>query len=173
MTFKQRNTYLFIGAILFGVLSYFFAFKKTFELANNVSIINNEIQNASSAPERIRMLQKNLQTLDSKMQRYLFDSTHHQEFIMGLVTRFCSVNKLILKEFPQLSVKEETDIFLETTTITVQGAFIDLCKLIYYFEQKAKIGRISSVRYEAGMDYKTRKKTLTATIFLQNIRKKS
>jgi hypothetical protein len=55
----------------------------------------------------------------------------------------------------------------------VQGSFANLLKLAYYFEQKLKTGRVSSIRYEAGMDFKTRKKTLTATIFLQNIRKKS
>ena len=55
----------------------------------------------------------------------------------------------------------------------IGGNFSTLINLVYLLEQKYNLGKIASVNYQLKKDFKTKEMQLTATIFLQNIKKKN
>ncbi|MGZ4058661.1 MAG: hypothetical protein ACXVPU_06530, partial [Bacteroidia bacterium] len=93
--------------------------------------------------------------------------------LLELITGYCQVNNTVLREFPKTIIFEKGDILIETNRFVVQGSFQSLLNLIYTLEQKSKIGKVASVEYQIKKEIKDKKILLTASIFLQNIKKKT
>jgi hypothetical protein len=60
---------------------------------------------------------------------------------------------------------------VETSMFVVEGNFSNLLNLIYILEQKHPVGRVSSVSFQSKRDLKTLQLTLSATIYVQSIKK--
>jgi hypothetical protein len=54
--------------------------------------------------------------------------------------------------------------------ITFEGDFIKLLKLVFQFEQKFRVGKVSSVKFSTYKDRKSKKTSLTAKLFIQTIK---
>ena len=67
-------------------------------------------------------------------------------------------------------LQKENDFEVITVQIVAQGVFVNLVKMVYYFEQVNKIGRVTSVRFEKKEDFKNRKQYLAVKLLLQNIK---
>ena len=86
---------------------------------------------------------------------------------------FCAKNKLTLSEFPEANIIEDENNRLETLTISAQGTYIGLLKLLHFLEHQNQVGRISSVHYYSQFDHKNQITRLFAKIYIQNIRLKN
>lgn len=172
MTFKQKNKYLLIGAFCAGLLIYFFAINKTIQLRQQVKTIETELEQAVNSTGQMEALQRKVNTMDSKLKRYISDSDQNQEHVLDLISHFCSSHQLYLKDFPHANTFTQNDIELETIQFTVEGRYVNLLKLVYYLEQEARTGRITGVKFYSETNYRTMKKQVLATIFLQYIRKR-
>lgn len=170
LPYKKKNLYLLGGTLFFLVVMYFYAFKKTFDLYSKNKELKGRIERAENAPENIQVLEKKLHYLNSRLNHYLIDSTKSQERVLEVVSGFCFKNHLTLKEFPQTDVLDQEDYLIETNRIVAEGDFINLIKLVYELEQKNKLGRLSSVKFDTYMDHKRKKQVLSVIIHLQNIK---
>ncbi len=99
--------------------------------------------------------------------------TNVQQQLLGIVTDYCQKRDVVLREFPKTIQKTQEDYLVETNIFTVEGDFIKLLELVYLLEQKSRIGKIASVNFLSKKDFKTKSLALTATIYLQNVKKVS
>ena len=132
----------------------------------------NEMELAANAPAMADQLQKELQQMDVKIGNHNTREQNTAEALLGLITGYCQNNHAVLREFPETTVAEEGNMLIETNQFVVGGDFFTLINLVYTLEQKNKLSKVASVNYQLKKDFKTKEMLLTATVFLQNIKKK-
>ena len=97
--------------------------------------------------------------------------TNTQQALLNVIANYCRDNKTVLREFPKAISKEKNDFVVETNFFTVEGDFVKLLSLVYLLEQKERIGRIASVFFQSKRDVRTKALSLSATIYVQNVKK--
>ena len=170
LPYKKRNQYLLWGTLVFALLVYLLAVGKTLALWQENGALHTQLAQAEQAPDQIRDIKNKLATFNDRLGVYLIEENDNQEKIVRIANEFCQKNRLILREVPALIVEDQNDFQVISTQIVAQGMFADLLKMVYYFEQQHKIGRVTSVKFEKAEDFKTRKVYLSVRILLQNIK---
>lgn len=171
LSYKKKNT-LLLAAIAFGLLCvYVLAFKKTIGLVAEVNATETKIEAAKDAPARSAFLQKEIEKLDATIGTQNRPDENSQQSLLELVTDYCKSNNAVLREFPVVTQELKGSFVVETNRFVVEGNFSTLLALVYTLEQKNTPGKIASVEYALKKDAKTREMALTATIYLQNIKK--
>lgn len=173
LSYKKRNKLLLIAASFLAVVVYFLAIKKSIVVIKQYRALKEQLQIASDAPQKAAELQKKLAELDHVLEQQQQTTTSVQETLLGFITNYCQNNNLILREFPKTIHVNEKDFLIETNVFTVEGGFLKILPMIYLLEQKNKIGKIASVNFQTKKDFKTKNTALTATVYLQNVSKKT
>lgn len=173
LTYKRKNQLLIAGMIVTFLLVYVFAIKKTIAAYSDYSQAKTKVELAENAPVIAAALQKQLMQIDARIGSS--DTTHQKtgEPLLELVTNYCQDHQAVLREFPQTIATVQGDMIVETNRFMVEGSFSTLINLVYVLEQKNKLGKITSVKYALQKDFKTKEMLLTATVFLQNVKKKN
>ena len=171
LSYKRKNRLLFGAAGLFLFLSYWMAFKSTFTLCSEVRDLEAQIELANDAPQKVAILQSRLAELDMLPGIKQNADTSIQQELLGIVTGYCKGSGIVLREFPRTLVSEEGEYRVETNVFTVEGGFSKLLQLVYLLEQKNRLGKIASVQYNAKKDVRTKMLSLTASVYVQNIKK--
>ena len=172
LTYKQKNRLLIAGAILMAYIAYALAIKKTITAYNQCNEATKQIELAQNAPMMADQLEKQLSQMDSKIGNQNTNGQNKEQALLELVTNYCQNNHAVLREFPETTLADQGNMTIETNLFVVEGSFPTLINLVYLFEQKNKLGKVASVHYQLKKDFKTKEMALTATIYLQNIKKK-
>ncbi len=162
---------LLIAAILFAVIIYSFAIKKTVLLYKEYSNLETQLKLAEDAPVRAIALEQKLAEMDHLLGDRQKEDANVQQTLLGVITNYCQNNNAILREFPKTIHAEEKDFLMETNVFVIEGGFSKLLRFVYLLEQKNKIGRIASLQFQTKRDYKTKSLSLTAMIYVQSIKK--
>lgn len=173
LTYKKKNRWLVVGAILLAMIVYslFLFIKRTAMSISECKELEKRTALAANAPMQIEKIQSELMTLNSVIGSDQRSESPAREELLGLLTDYCQRSGVVLREFPQTVIKQDKDLLVETNIFTIEGQYTKLLKLVYELEQKKKIGKVSSVTYQAKKDNTTKRLVLTATIYLQNIKK--
>lgn len=169
-SYRKRNRFLLPAIPVVAIILWFGVLSRTFDLYSENLNMKKVMARADEAPQRLAKVSASLQTLNARFEAYSLDSLKDREYLLQVVSNFCRKNNIILKEFPQKATEVNKDYGLETNLVVAEGEFKDLLRLLYELEQKSKIGRPTSVRFEKTFDHKRRKAVLTLTIYLQNIK---
>ena len=169
LTYKKKNRLLAAGALVFIMLAYLLAFKKTIVLYSQCSDLKQQMQLASDAPQKAVLLEKQLKDIENLLGDQSSTGVDNQQLLLELITNYCEKENITLREFPKPLITSEKDYSIETNIFVVEGNFIKLLNLIYVLEQKRKVGKVASVHFQSKKNYKTKRLALTATIYLQNI----
>lgn len=169
-TYKQRNWLLLAAIIIFTVITYSLALSKTLGLAKECSALKKELVTTANAPEKIARLEEQLFELDRKAGLGS-DSIDFQQALLEKVSTYSSQNNVTLKEFPSNHLFISKDLQIETNQFTLEGSFLSLLKCVFELEQVDKIGKVISTKYETIKDVRTKKVSLTAKIYVQNVKK--
>jgi hypothetical protein len=170
LSYKRKNKYLLAGIILFMLISYQLALKKTFQLMHNVSEMETQAKAASDAPLKTEELKKQVKEIENIIGGSNMISENNQQLILGLVSSFCSKNNLVLQELPKTKSYNENNILVETNYLVVEGDFIKLLLLLNMLEHNKGAGRVSSSRFQSKKNLRTKKTELILTIYIQNIK---
>jgi len=171
LTYKKKNLLLAVGMVLAVFIVYSFGIKKTVDAYTVYSDAKNKMELAANAPKMAFQLEKELIEMDKKIGSHNISEQNTSEALLGLITNYCQNNHAVLREFPKTTVAEEGDMLIETNQFMIGGNFSTLINLVYILEQKNKLGKVASVCYQLKKDFKTKEMQLTATVFLQNIKK--
>lgn len=172
MSYRKKNQYLLIGAILFLFIAWFVAGNKTYSLYSQNKTLSFNIQKGEDAPKTIGQLERKLNFFNSRLATFLSDSSKDENYMLEVVGNFCKKNRIVLKEFPPVSSQDEGDFIILTNKIIAEGNYKDLLRLVYELEQKSQVGRVTSVDFSSCMDNKRKKTVLAVSIYLQNIKLK-
>ncbi|MGQ0827047.1 MAG: hypothetical protein ACT4ON_01505 [Bacteroidota bacterium] len=171
LTYKKKNLLLAIGMVMSVFIVYSFGIKKTINAYIVYSDAKNKMELAVNAPKMAAQLENELMEMDKKIGSHNTREQNTSEVLLGLLTNYCQDNHAVLREFPKTTVAEEGDMLIETNQFMIGGNFSTLINLVYILEQKNKLGKVASVNYQLKKDFKTKEMQLTATVFLQNIKK--
>ncbi len=171
LTYKKKNQLLLAGAILFAVMMYSFAIKRTVVVYRECNVLEAQMKLAHDAPLKAAMLERKLAEMDHLPGEQQKGDVNVQQNLLGVITNYCQNNNVILREFPKTIQTEEKDLLVETNVFVIEGGFSKLLQFVYLLEQKNKIGRIASVQFQTKRDYKTKTLSLTAMIYVQSIKK--
>jgi hypothetical protein len=156
--------------VLFFV--YEMAIKETINMYNTYSEGEKKIALAASAPMLAAQLEKKLMQIDIKLGNENKKKQNTADALLELTTNYCQNNHAVLREFPKTTIIEQGDMTIETNQFIVEGDFVTLINLVYILEQKNKLGKVASVKYQLKKDFKTKEMVLTAAIYVQNVKKK-
>lgn len=172
LTYKKKNILLLIAACLLTFLIYSLAIKKTWLAFKTYTDAKEKIELASNAPMMAAKLEKELISIEAKIGNQNKNGTNTEQALIELLTTYCQNNSVVLREFPQATEADQGNLVVETNQFVIEGDFAKLINLVYLLEQKVKLGKVTSSHYQLKKDIKTREMVLTATIYLQNIKKK-
>ena len=159
------------GSGLFALIIYFSAIKNTLDLYARCNELEEQLLQADNASLQMIQLQKELQEIESIFGDKKETSSNYQQVLLETISNYCSRNNVILREFPRPSVINEQDFSVETNLVVVEGNFNNLLHLAYLLEQKNKTGKIACMQLQTKKDFKTKQLALTASIYIQNIKK--
>ena len=154
---------------MFAVVAYLTTISTTIKLYQDNTTMETKIGKAENAPMGIAAMRKSLEGLNEKLNHYLIDTTKDQEHTLEMVSEFCTKKSLIVKELPQRKTTSEKNFTIITSTLKIEGNYINLLKLLYELEHFQKLGRVSSVSWKSSIDSKTKKTILIMSVYLQNI----
>lgn len=173
ITYKRKNQLLIGISILLFIIIYFLSIKKTIIAYNEYDKNIELLKMASNAPLLEVQLQKELDAINNKLGSQNQDGEKYSDKLIELITSYCQLNNAILKEFPETELAQKDDLLIETNRFTLAGDYVTLLKFVYLLEQKHKIGKVTSVNYLSKKDFRSNSNILTATIYLQNIKKQN
>jgi len=172
MTYRKKIQYMFLGSLLFLMLVYFYAIKKTFQIKNEVNELKNIGLQGEAASSQIAYYENQLAVYDSSIGYLINNSEDYPHQLLAAIADICEKNNLTLTNFPKPELVKENDYEVLTYRISVQGEFNPVNELAYQLERKLKMGKISSLKFEAKKNNQIKKSELYCTIILQNIRNK-
>ncbi|MFL5763633.1 MAG: hypothetical protein ACJ77K_06795 [Bacteroidia bacterium] len=173
MSYKKKSRLLLIGAGLILLIVYRFGISNTLDLRRMYDDQSKKAEEISQMPAEEQRLKKEVAVMEAGVRNYVQDSSEHQQQLLDLLAAYCQSHETVLREFPKTIVAENGELQVETNRFVVQGSFQALLQLVYSLEQKHRIGRVGSVCYQLVKEIKTKKMVLTATVYLQNIKKKT
>lgn len=127
-----------------------------------------KLEIAVNAPNLAQAIKTEINSIDSKIGA---GGTDKSQSLLELVSNYCQNNNLVLREFPEVLNSYKNDFNLSTQMFVIEGDFASLLQLVYTLEQKVKLGKVSSVDYTLRKNNTTKKMALTATVYLQNLKK--
>jgi hypothetical protein len=172
LTYKKKNKLLILVAVLLFFIVYGFGIKKTIVAYRNYTDAEKQIQLGANAPVMAAELENQLMQMDAKIGTQNKTGQNTEQELLEVLTNYCQTNHAVLREFPESTTAAEDKLLVETNLFVVAGNFSTLINLVYLLEQKAKLGKVGSVHYQLKKDIKSKEMVLTATIYLQNIKKK-
>lgn len=170
-SYRKKNILLLWGGSIFLLCVYPFTFKKTIQLYSDCKTLGQKNELVAGAPARIAVLEKEALRLDRLTGTQQSADSNLQQAVLGVISSYCQEYKLLLKEFPGTVAQRENGYVIETNSFVLEGSFARLQGLVYLMEQKYKTGKVASVDYIMKKDPRTNKKSLTAKVFVQNIKK--
>ena len=171
LTYKRKNLLLGVAAVLLVFIVYSLGVSKTIKAYHDYSDAKARMEMAQNAPLMAAQLERELILMDAKMGTTKAFKQNTAETLLNLITNYCQSNHAVLREFPRTTIDMQGDLTIETNQFVLEGNFATILKLIYNLEQKNKIGKVASVKYQLKKDFKTKEMVLTASVFIQNIKK--
>ena len=171
LTYRQKNKYLMIGFLLFLVLSYVMAISDTLGVFFAYSDLQKKEQQMTHAPQELKDLQVKLRGLNYLIETKQKNTAGVHASLLNVITAYCDENNVLLREYPGSQENTQNDLVIETNIFEVQGPFFKLLDLVYLLEQKQRIGKVASVKFQTKRDMQTHDNMLTVTIYIQNIKK--
>jgi hypothetical protein len=171
LSFRNKNKYLLIAAVVFAFMIWSMTIKKTFALVAECKELKSRAELIANAPVEGQVLTKNLQKLDVLLSKGQRAEGNIQQILLSVISGYCQANNVLLREIPKTTITKEKDYLVETNIFVVEGGFRKLLELIYLLEQQNRIGKVASVNFMSRTDSRTGKNILALSIYIQNVKK--
>ena len=170
ISYKNKFFALIGLTILFAVIAYTLAFKKTFMIKEEYKKIKSQLEIVDKAPEEIARYEKKMREYNSLLDIDLTENKDAQEILLEEISNYCEEHKMILKEMPRIHISSDQGYEVWTNTVVIGGDFIQLLKLLNNMEKQKVFGTISSVKFHSEENFRSRRRFLTMTMYIQNIK---
>ncbi len=154
------------AAMLF--ICYQFSIKQTISEYRKHKELTQTIADALNTGN-ISDLKNEYQQVNRILNDYKLDTLNPARSLLGVISRYCSLNELSVKEYKPVGWNNVENISVFNRYIVVEGSFNECLKLVYELENNEKIGRLVSVNYKSYEDKKTGTVKLNCVIYVQNV----
>ncbi|MGW9686779.1 hypothetical protein [Flagellimonas sp. 2504JD1-5] len=166
---KNKNTLLLLGLCLVFLLCYKLAISKTLDLRKEYISLSEEEQRFNNVPHQLSLLSKKEVHLDSILLQLNLNDTSLENDLLRTVNREVDKNDLKVIDFNPPHISEMNGGISNVYNFTVRGSFNAIVKLIYTLEQQANFGQIAHLDFKTQKNYRTGKRYLETTIFIQKM----
>ncbi|MEM9824180.1 MAG: hypothetical protein AAF985_24050 [Bacteroidota bacterium] len=163
-SYRKRNQYLLVGALLVLLLIYWISLRPTIALYGQHTQLRKEEKRAALAPQQIANYQEQLAGLKSGTAQ-----PFQREQLLEKVTAFCREHQLLITSFPEAGKQIQSNYAVLTHEIEVEGAYKAMVKLVYMLEQIEVMGVVSSLKFTTHKDRRSKQKILKAKLILRNL----
>ena len=171
LSYSQKNRLLLVAGIIFLFIVYILGIKRTLVKYEECSELEKKTNLAISARAELSLLEKKFSAMEERTENYAGKNV--QQSLLGIVSKYCNENGVIVKDFSQPVISVSKDVTIETNWFVVEGSFTKALRLVYDLEQLNKLGRVASVDFALRKNYSTKSNSLTTTIYIQNIKKEN
>lgn len=166
-TYKQKTIAVGIGSLLFLIIAYQLAFKKTFTEINKYSTTQDKLANVDVLKKQVTEYQSLLASFNDNKPTNLPLS---QGNLYELISKFCDENGLIIEQMPEVKVYDNQAFLIEQHNFIFKGEYREMLRLLYAIEQEWRIAKVVSSRFYLEKNRENRQEELKAEFHLQNIK---
>lgn len=127
------------------------------------------MDSAHTAPAVYEKLRAEGRLYEQKFKRISTKGIEWQGKLTQQVTSICQQNNVMLMELPTPVQEVQNGYGIQTSIIKLAGTYLNLVQSVYDLEETPAVGRVASLNFVTETDRKTKKMTLHAYIYLQNI----
>lgn len=171
LSYKTKNRYLVISAILLLIIAWRAAITPAFLLYRSNQELKTQLEAIQNAPAELTALESKATAFRALITNFSASPEEDNQLFEMVSTR-CMQNQVILREIPAGSFFENEQFIMQTNTVMVEGSFVNLVKFIHALETTHQPGRLSSVNFKLYKKNKEDAAKLRLTIWLQNIKLK-
>jgi hypothetical protein len=168
-SYKQKLKGIGIVSLLALVLCYRLSISRTIEEYQKYSRETSAI--AGQAPDAASLadLQDREQRVRGIFTQYTLDTLQPEKNLLSVVSSYCKLHSLQLKEYKPYSSTRNDSIPVLTRTVTVGGPFVPCLRMLYDLERSGQVGRVSSADFKGYTDIQTKKTKMDCTLYIQNL----
>jgi preprotein translocase subunit SecF len=168
LTYKRIIKFLPIGFIIVLMLVYGLAIHETLSLKRKCKELTEQTIAAEDAPKQIVLLKNKLDDLNKVMGKDTTDAESDPllRFVAGSNTN----NNVRLVDFQPLHVFQHQNYQVETRVAVFAGQFVNLVRFLYSLERDFNSGKVVSVKFQVETNYKTNRKRLLMTLYVQSVK---
>jgi hypothetical protein len=169
LSYKQKLNGLGVLSLLALVLCYRLSISRTIEEYQKYSKETSAL--AGQAPDATSLadLQGREQRVGGIFMQYTLDTLQPEKNLLSVVSNYCKLHNLQLKEYKPYSTARNDSIPVLTRTVTVGGPFVPCLRLLYDLERSGQVGRVSSADFRGYTDLQTKKTKMDCTLYIQNL----
>ena len=157
--------------VLISVILIFIAYKgafvKTLSIYQQVRNLTKSINSSAQISSKKKDLQIEIEHINSLLG--IHENKLPTDDIFKELTTICQeYDDAKIVNVPDIHQTIANSYKITTMFAELEGGFSSLLKIVWILEQNKKIGRLVSVNFKKGIDYKQKKEFLSLTILLQN-----
>ena len=170
MGISTKNKMLLAGIMIMMFISYQFSIKKTIDTRREYLQLKSEYQKVNDLPKRLSVLIQKEKHYDSILSQMDIGNTSVQNNLLRIINREAEDKNVKVMAFnkPHIDIQGQNQYY--TYSFILNGNYADILKVIHPIEQKGNFGEIVHTDFQKKKDYRTRKLTLEATVFVQQLR---
>lgn len=170
MNSKKKNILLLLAFLVLLWVTYHFSISNTVEAKNKYNSLTEQKDLVSNISEQMHYLNQQNVYLDSILSKNkITTESSFQNNLLSILNSFATQNRLNIISFNEPHTFNRNDAVLKTYSFTVKGNFNKILQLIHTLENYGNYGKPVSVFFDKKKNYKTNRKYLECTIFLQRI----
>ena len=170
-TYRKRNRVLLVAVGAGIILCYFLSIHETISAYKAVNNLNRKLQQVERTPDLITDLQNQIAVLDDKLGSGKPGIDDPKDRILQVVTTYCALEGTVLTDVPIGESWNENNVALQLHSVTIQGSFVRLVKLLYELEFQEETGHVVSVDFNTVRQRGSKIPALRMTAFIQHVQK--
>lgn len=164
---------LLAGIFVLLIMAYQLAIENTIKVHRNISSIEKKLREGKNAEQFIIKLHNKLKQQNQILGNGAGQNTNFQQRLLNAISNFSEKNNLNITNFPTPYYINQNNIKIETCTITLQGTFFNLLKLVKNINERPELGKIVSASFQIQKNLIKHRKKLFLQLYIRTINYKN
>jgi hypothetical protein len=165
---NKKNRLLAVGVVLFGLLSYQLALKKTWSNFRAYEKGKSLKNSGQSLPHKLGNLKAKEGRLDALLAEMNLNGGSQQSELLKLLNTEIAETEVRIEEFLSPHRKQVGEEVISTYRFTLKGDFKGILKVIHTLENSKGFGAVTHIDYQRVKNYRSGRSELLATVLISH-----
>ena len=166
-TYRQKIKLLPLALILILIIIYGVAIKDVVSLHHDCIGLMDQISQTKDAPQEMASTERQLNEITQITGKVA--DPRDTDPLLEFISEADIKNAVQLVEYQPVHQFQSQHYRIETRIACFEGSFSHLLELLYQMEKQFKAGKVVSVKYQTELNFKTNKRRLLMTLYIQSI----
>ncbi len=167
--YKTKYYLLLTGCLMFLVLCYNLAFKKTIHEIKAIKENTHQFANLQDAPTQLRQLDLKLKNLNGGLFYEDRFTVNGEVLLLEKANSLSKGLNLTITELPHNDIYNKNGLSVKTQTIIIKGSFKELLTFLKCIERDRSLGNICSIDFFSQRESSSGTTSLKMKVFFQTI----